>query len=242
MDNSKRTGFATSSQMHRVCASLKNGNPSQAFFGYAEEVAGERFSERPSSTEVKTQPIKWGSLMEIVLFNKLGIGWTMEHKNTIIHEEFAEIWSGTPDLIADKICAEVKCYGPKKWASMAMCMDKGDINLIKEKYTEEYWQVVSNAILSKKDKAMLICFMPKKAELLQVFKDVEETDFLIDNNLDPKDYYFLNEDNIESFPYLNDDAKVDSIQSIEFDVPMQDKIFLLGRIEAFENEVLKYEA
>lgn len=240
MDNSKRAGFATSSQIHRVCAGATVGKPSKAFFTYAEEVAGERFLGRTCSTEVKTNPMKWGSLMEIVLFNKLGIGWTMEHKNTIIHPCFSTIWSGTPDLVADKICAEAKCYEPKKFASMAMCMLKGDIELLKKDYPAEYWQVVSNAILTKKDRAMLICFMPKKAELLEMFTTVEETDFLIDNDLNPKDYYFFQTDNIESFPYLPDDSKIDSIQSFEFDVPTEDVIFLLTRIEEFEKEVLKY--
>lgn len=239
MDQEKRNGRATSSQMHKVCASLSSGKPSKSFYTYAEEVAAERFIKRGSKTEVKTQPMKWGSLMEIVLFNNLGMGWTMEHKNTVLHEKYGHIWSGTPDLVASEICAEAKCYEPKKFGLLSLCLSKKNVEELKSKFKEEYWQVVSNAVLTKKKRAMIIAFMPTRSELEKIFDKIENSDFLIDNGLIPSDYFFFTKENIESFPYLDDDSGVDSIQSFEFEVPSEDVVFMTKRIIEFEKEVKK---
>lgn len=237
MDNSKRTGRATSSQMYRVCASLKSGKPSQAFFTYAEEVASETYIGRTSKTEVKTRPMLWGSLMEVVLFNKLGMGWTMEHKNTILHPKYGHVWSGTPDLVAKEICAEAKCYEPKKFGLLSLCLSKKNIHLLKSKFKEEYWQVVSNCVLTKKKKAMIVTYMPKRSELEDIIDKITDTDFLEDNGLKVTDYYFMNKENIESLPYLPDDSNVDSVNSFVFDVPEEDIVFMTKRIIEFEKQV-----
>lgn len=237
MDNKKRTGRATSSQMSRVCAILKSGKSSSAFYTYAKEIAAEVFIGRTSKTEVKTQPMKWGSLMEVILFQKLGMGWTMEHKNTVLHHKYGHIWSGTPDLVAKEICAEAKCYEPKKFGQLAMCLRKNDVSLLKEEFKEEYWQVVSNAVLTKKPKAMIMAFMPKKTELEEIIKKIEETDFLEENGLNVADYYFMSKANIESLPYLPDDSPIDSINTMEFEVPEEDVIFMTKKVLELEKEV-----
>lgn len=211
-----------------------------AFYTYAEEVACEKFIERTSKTEVKKQAMKWGSLMEVVLFNKLGMGWTMCHKDTLLHPKYGHIWSGTPDLIAKLICAEVKCYEPKKFGLLAMCMAKKDVKLLKKKFPEVYWQVVSNCDITKKKKAQIIAYMPKKSELEDIIDKIDQTDFLEDNGLKLTDYYFMNKENIESLPYLNDDCKIDSIQSFQFDVPEEDIDFMTDRVLEFEKEVDKF--
>lgn len=211
-----------------------------AFYTYAEEVASEIFIERSSKTEVKTQSMKWGSLMEVVLFNKLGMGWTMCHKQTILHPKYGHIWSGTPDLIADLICAEVKCFEPKNFGLLSMCLAKKDVELLKKKFPKEYWQVISNCIITEKKKAMIIAYMPKLSELEDIIDKISNTDFLEDNGLKVTDYYFMDKENIESLPYLNDDAKIDSIQSFQFDVPEEDVEFMTKRIIEFDKQVQEY--
>lgn len=285
MDNKKRAGRATSSQMSRVCCgdqktifkyyktmlsftegkrSLKNfttekeaedyklekkegvvvkvvPDPPKKFYTYVEEVAVERYLGRTSSTEVKTRPMLWGSLMEVVLFNELGLGWTMEHKNTVTHYKYGNIWSGTPDLVAKLICAEAKCYEPKKFGSFVYALLKQDIQYLKDNFADEYWQVISNTVLTKKEKSMLITFMPKRTQLESIIKTIDETDFLEDNGLKPTDYYFMAKENIESLAYLPDDSKCDSINAFEFTPPKEDIKFMEDRIILFEKEVKKYE-
>lgn len=237
MDNKNRAGFFTSSQMSRLTASLKNGKPSSAFKTYIEEVALEIMMGRVVNTEVKTQAMKWGSLMEVELFNLIGLGYRMSHKETIKHHKYGKTWSGTPDLISPKIIGEIKCFQPKNFSKLSLCILKKNVEKFKEDFPKEYWQCVSNAMLCKVKKAEIITYMPYKLELEKIIKKIEETDFLIDNGLDPLDYYFLTKQNIESLPYLPDDSKMSNINTFEFDIPTEDIIFLTKRVIEAEKEV-----
>ena len=233
MEEEKRNGYFTSSQMSRLCASLKNGKPSQAFYTYIDEVKGEIAMGRSSDVQVNTKPLKYGSLMEIILFQKEEIEreYRMAHKLTIKHDTI-EHYSGTPDFILPGVkVAEVKCYYPKHFASISLDLLKKDIEIIKENHKEVYWQVVSNSILCDVDKAEIIVFMPYKSEMEQIIKDIEETNILEGNNLDPSDYYFMTHDNINTLPYLPNDSKMNNINRFEFIVPQSDKDLLISRVK-----------
>lgn len=237
MDNSKRAGFFTSSQAGRIMASLKTGKPSQAFFTYCEEVATERSMGRVINTEVKARPMLWGSLMEVVLFNMLGIGYQMNHKQTVLHKKYGSFWSGTPDLKAVEVTGEIKCYEPKKFGALSRCLKKENVELLKENFRDEYWQTVSNGILSGTKEVELIAFMPTRSHLLEIIEKVEETDFLVENGLELRDYYWLTVENIDSLPYLPDDSPMDTINQFRFKVPMEDQIALTKRMIMANNEV-----
>lgn len=230
MDNTKRSGFFTSSQMSRCAASLKSGKPSQAYFGYIDEVADERAMGRVVDTEVNTQALKWGRLMEIILFNLLGMEYEMAHKKTILHHRYPTFWSGTPDLIATEKIGEIKCYYPKKFSRLARCLKKKSVEEFKENFKEEYWQCISNAILCKVDKAEIIGYMPYKSELVEIIELITNSDFLEDNGLNPNDYYFMTTQSIETLPYLPDDSKMSNINQFEFEIPKEDILFLTQRV------------
>lgn len=240
MDNKNRIGFFTSSQMSRLAASLKSGKPSQAFYGYIDEVICEIEMGRLSSVEVKTVPMKWGNLMEVVLFNLLGMNYKMCHKQTIKHPIYNDVWSGTPDLISEGVkIGEIKSYQPKNFASMSLCLRKQSIEDFKSNFPKEYWQCVSNAILCDLPRAEIIAYMPYKDELLGIINQVEDTNFLEMNGLDPQDYYFLTQNDIETLPYLPDDSKMSNINSFEFEVPKEDIDLLTKRVEMAKEELLK---
>lgn len=231
MENSKRIGRFTSSQMSRLCASLKNGTPSSAFRTYVEEVSLEREMQRTIKTRVKTQPMKWGNLMEVVLFNLLGLGYKMTHKMTIEHHKYPEDWSGTPDLIAEGVkIGEIKCYEPKKFMLLTRCLRKESVEAFKGDFPEEYWQCVSNAVLCGLKRAEIIVYMPYFSELKEIIEQVEDSNFLESNGLDPQDYYFLTRNDVESLPHLPDDSPVSNVNSFEFEVPIEDIQFLTKRV------------
>jgi len=233
-----RHGHFTSSQISRLCGSLKNGNPTKAFFSYIEEVKMQRLLGRSTKTEVKTQSIKWGSLMEVVLFNLLGLQYLMHHKSTKLHHKYGEFWSGTPDLEASQIkTGEIKCFEPLHFAKLSITLLTKDTEIIKKNEPEAYWQSISNSLICGYDKTEIIAYMPYKTELEEIIKNVEETNFLERNMLDPGDYYFLYRDNIESLPYLPDDSKMSNINSFEFEIPKEDREFITNRI-LLANELL----
>lgn len=238
MDNQFRAGYFTSSQMHRLCASLQSGKPSQAFKGYIEEVFAERLINRVSDVEVKTHATKWGSLMEVVLFNELGLTYEMTHKMTQTHPTHKDFWSGTPDLISKGVkIGEIKCYYPKNFALLSNCIIKQDYDLFKSEFPKEFWQCVSNAIIMGEKRAEIISFMPYRDELVEILKEIEESNFLERHKLEPNDYYFMRLENIESMPYLPRESKLPNINVFEFDIEQIDIDFLTERVLMAENEV-----
>lgn len=230
MDNTLRAGFLTSSQASRVVASLKNGNPSSAFYTYVKEVFAEEMMQRVYDTEVKSRPILWGSLMETVLFDRLGMGWTMTHKQTMVHEKYSDFWSGTPDFIAAEKIAEAKCFQPKNFSLLSVAINYGDIDYLKEEFPKEYWQCVSNAMLAKKKTAVLVAFMPYRKDLVALIKEIEDTAYLEERGLNPEDYYWLTRSDIETMAYLPDDSPMDDINMLEFDIPQEDADLLEERM------------
>jgi len=233
MEQEKRVGFFTSSQISRLCASLKSGEPTTAFYTYVEDVKLELAMGRCLDIEVNTKPLKWGQLMEVVLFQKkeLGLNYRMAHKLTIVHDTIKH-YSGTPDLIELGVrVAENKCFYPKNFAKLSLCLLENDVELLKSEFPKEFWQVVSNSILCDVDRAEIIVYMPYYDELIDIIGQVQETNILESNNLNPSDYWFLQNDDINTLPFLPNNSKMSNINRMEFEVPKADKEFLISRIK-----------
>ena len=231
-----RVGHFTSSQIYKLCKSLKSGKPTQSFYTYVKEVGLERLMGRSSKSVVKTQSMKWGKLMEVVLFNLLGMEYTMEHKSTRKHPLYGKFWTGTPDLIVPKVkTGEIKCFEPLHFAQLSVALLTEDTEVIKNDEPEAYWQSISNSLICGLDKAEIIAYMPYRTELEEILKLVEETNFLEKNGLDPTDYYFLTRENIESLPHLPDNSKMSNVNTFEFEIPSADEIFLTNRVMEANN-------
>lgn len=262
MENSKRIGFFTSSEISKIVGfesrpmtdlelkKHKEQNPGSRKKNieidgfakpgktYIQEVFLERSMNRTIDTVVKTQAMKWGNLMEVVLFNLIGLGYSMTHKQTIKHFKYSKFWSGTPDLISKgKKIGEIKCFQPKNFALLSLCLLKKDVEVFKNEFPKEYWQCVSNAILCELNVAEIIAFMPYKWQLKKIIDQIEETNFLEMNGLDPQDYYFMTRNDIESLAYLSDDSPMQNINSFEFEIPKEDIEFLTQRVVDAEKEV-----
>lgn len=237
MEQEKRQGKLTSSQAYRIVGGVNK--PTKPFFTYAEEVALERILNRPVTPQADAKSLRWGSLMECIIFDCLPMSYSMTHKNTIEHKKYGDIWAGTPDYKVDieKKTGEIKCYYIKNWFNYMLALKSGDLERIKEEFPQPYWQVVSNAMLNGHKKAELLTFIPTKEQLENIIVQIEEEDFLERNNLDPKDYYFYTRENIEYFNYLPNEWKNKNLVMFEFDIPIADRQFLLERILKFRQEV-----
>jgi hypothetical protein len=200
---------------------------------YIKKKQNEILMGRASEVQVNTKPLKWGSLMEVVLFQKkeLGLNYRMAHKLTIVHDTIKH-FSGTPDLIELGVrIGEIKSFYPNNFCNLSVCLLKKDVDLFKKEFPKEYWQCVSNSILCDVDRAEIIVYMPYKDELIDIIEQVEQTNILEGNNLNPADYWFLQNDDIETLPYLPNDSKMKNINRFEFEVPTKDKTFLISRIK-----------
>lgn len=235
MDN--RVGRFTSSQISRLLGG--NEKPTKDFYTYCKEVAMERILGREISSFSNTNPMRWGKLMEVVLYKELGFDSDYEivHEETIVHKRF-DYWGGTPDLRHPKKVGETKCYYLSKIVPYILTLMSQDIELVKEKYKSEYWQVVSNACLLGVKKAELIAYIPTKSKLESVIREIHENDLHAEAGLDINDVYFLIYSDIDKLQYIPDDSEViKSITRFEFEVPMEDKRFLIKRLEMAEKEV-----
>lgn len=232
LDHSKRQEKATSSQIHKLCGTLKNGDPSQAFFGYVNEIKIERFLKRPLQTSINVKATKWGSLIEFFAFEKLDLDYKIMSNETVSHPKYGNIWSGTPDIISEikKKVGEIKCYEPKKFGELVLALNTKNIEIVKKTHPKEYFQVISNAILLGFTKAELIAYMPYKKDLIKIFKTIENTDFLMNHGLNSHEYIFFNEDSIEEFPYLPEDSEAKDLNVFEFEIPKEDIEFLTDRV------------
>ena len=256
MEAEKRTGNFTSSEVYKLIPTgsvpmskdelveFKKENPgskkrnkdsrfSELGKTYIKEKRNEILMGRSSSVEVNTKPLKWGSLMEVVLFqkNELGLNYRMAHKLTIVHDTIKH-FSGTPDLIELGVkIGEIKSFYPNNFCNLSLCLLEKDIELFKKDFSKEYWQCVSNSILCDVDRAEIIVYMPYYDELIDIIGQVQETNILEANNLNPTDYWFLQNDDINTLPFLPNDSKMSNINRMEFEVPKADKEFLISRIK-----------
>ena len=142
----------------------------------------------------------------------------------LIHPEYL-FWKGTPDITTDLIVGDIKCpFTLTSFCDLVDAMESG-IEAFKKGYKEYYWQLVSNAILTKRMDAELIVFCPLKSELDKIrdFVDCYDSD-------DPFKYKWIIDSRDEKLPYLIDGKGYERINKFSFVVPKEDIEFLTTRV------------
>lgn len=240
-----RNGNFTSSE---IVALTTNGRSKDSFgepfYTYVEECNLERRLGRPLEKEVNDKAVLWGKLVESVPFEMLSIEYKYCSEETLSHPTI-ECWKGSPDLEkfdAGKTVADIKCpVTLKSFCQLVQPLYDGLegielINAIRFGYKDKnglqhkkhpqgekyYWQLVSNAILTKAKYAELIVFCPYKSQLDQIRSMAEGN---------PK-YYWLWSSGDDELPYLIENGFYKNLNIIRFEVPAEDKVFLHERVLA----------
>ncbi len=248
--NIARVGNFTSSEI--VALTTKGvakdsfGKPANT---YISECNMERRLLRSISDECEARPLIWGKLCEVVAFERLGLEYSLNSQETIVHPTIP-FWSGSPDgfkedegrtvidikspMTLKSFCTMVDSIVMKEingvWEvdDSKEAQEKSILNLRSnhkdgEKY---YWQLVSNAVLSNSRFAELIVFMPYKSEL----QDIRDMAHQQDGDVIYK-YYWIANGNDEELPHLIDGGWYKNINKIRFEVPTEDKEFLTDRVK-----------
>lgn len=191
-----------------------------------------------------SQPMAWGNFMELVIFNLLGIEYKIASKQTFLHPVHGEFWSGSADLIVPNIkIGEIKCYQKKKFAQYTDALIKevsheftlsDKIESIKKDFPEEYWQLVSNAVIQQVPNAEAITYMPFESEMIGI-KELAN-DFAGD---DAWKYRFITEKPLEQLPVLKDGGYYNNINKFEFEVPKEDIEHLTNQMILASKELCK---
>ena len=212
----------SSSALHNLMSKGRDNftleNVGKPFKTYVEEKVMEINLGRQLSTENSARPTAWGTLVEEFAFSKMGLEYSLVSKERFYKGDY---WSGMPDLITDEIVGDIKCpWTLKGFCKLVNAIDKG-VEVFKEEFPKYYWQLVSNAILCERDKAMIVCFAPFKEDLNDI-RELAEEHIGEQNNR----FAFINWAEDEELPYLIKGNKYNDLNVLEFDIPEEDKDIL----------------
>ncbi len=230
-----RVATFSSSSIHKLTSKGRGNftieNVGKPYTTYIEEKAMEVKLGRQLQTENSARPTAWGTLVEEFAFGKMGLEFSLVSKERFYNGEH---WSGMPDLLTDEIVGDIKCpWTLKGFCSLVDSIDKG-VEFFKENHPEYYWQLVSNAILCKREKAMIVCFAPFK-------EDLEEIRVLAEEHIGEQNnrFAFINWAEDDELPYLIKGKSYNDINILEFDIPQEDKVLLTERVKMATVELKK---
>jgi len=178
----------------------------------------------------------WGIFMEDVCHKKLlkrDLGYRKSSRTTELHPDFifSKYWSGSCDyeyFKGDELTciSEQKSYQKKAFALYTDCILKNETELLKNEFPQEYWQIVSNAIIHNVDFGEAISFMPYESD----FEMIKDLAYNYEGG-DEWKYRFIYEGKMDYLPYLKDGGYYKDLNIFRFEIPEADKDFLTERIE-----------
>ena len=237
LNRQERVGCFTSSQIHKL---IKSGRGGEIFSAvgktYIKERKFERLLGRSNGTNPYTQAIAWGHIMEQLCYSKLELAYTLCSDETTAHHdpEYAEFWKGTQDyIIQTHAIAEQKSYQLKKAAEYSDCLMQKDIELFKNEFPEEYWQIVSNACINNVKLGEAISYIPYRADLENLRDKMQTTDILEHWGFGEElwKYRFIIERDIYDLPWIEEGGYFKDITRFRFLIPVEDMEILSERVK-----------
>jgi hypothetical protein len=230
INNIARVGNFTSSEIVALTKLAKDGKSFGApALTYIAECNMERRLGRSLTDEVNARPLVWGKFLEAIVFELLGLEYSLISKDTIVHPTIP-YWSGSPDGMKDEdTVSDIKC--PITLKSFCQLVDPiyqglrgiDAMNAVRENHKDGekyYWQLVSNSILTGAQYAELIVYVPYKSELATIRSMAEGNG----------NAYFIWASSDDELPYLPDVGYYRNVNTIRFEVPQEDKILLTAKV------------
>lgn len=221
-----RVGNYTSSSIYL----LMTNNKAKDGFGvpaitYIKGKQRELLLGRNLQNERGSRPTSWGKLVESRVFNLLPTEYILQSDVRDIHTEF-ERWTGAADMITtDKVC-DIKCpFSLQVYCDKADIMIANDVESLKKDFPENYWQLVSNSILTGKPIAELIIYCPYLKELIEIKEDLPN----YDGNMN--DVAWINWAEAEELPYLIEGNYYKNLYKMSWEVSAEDKELLTERVK-----------
>lgn len=219
INNAIRICNFTSSEIWKLQTTGKGENGfGAAAITYIKEKNLERKLGRSIKTETYAKAMAWGNLIERFVFEeKLGLEYEIHSKTTDVHPTI-NYWAGSKDLIVRGIkVGEIKCYEPKNFAIYTDALLTGDVEIIKKECPEEYWQIVSNAIINQVPKGEAITYIPYRKELPLIREYASNYD-----GADQWKYRFIAEADEDALAYIPDNGYYKDLNRFEFEIPQKD--------------------
>lgn len=230
IENVLRIGNFTSSNIYKLCASLKSGESSAAYYTYIKEKIFERKMKRSLEMGAYGQSMAWGKFLEKRVNDNLPMNYQMLHKSTEIHPKFNYVAGSVDFLVPGVKVAELKCFEPKNFASYVSALMTMDLEHIKKEHAKEYWQMLNNSQIHKTPKMEAIVYMPYESEMEELREMAEDPEYLSAIGMQPWEVRFIAERVSSELAVLPNDSEFKNLNIFEFDVPVEDVIFLNKKI------------
>ena len=227
-ENRIRHGNLTSSEIFNLMSEGKaKGSIGKPFYTYVGKKNLERKLGRSIGLNKGSNSTRWGNFLEMVVNSKIGTDYELLGDKTFVHPEHS-FWVGSPDTknTHKNSVGDIKCYEPENFAEYLDVLLKNDIELFKDEYPKEFWQLVSNACILGVDNIEAIVYMPYKSEIESI-RDMASNY----QGADQWKYRFIVESPIYELPYLPDGNKYyKDLNIIQFEVPKEYKMALTERV------------
>lgn len=233
INNVARIGNFTSSEIVALTKKAKDGkNFGAPALTYIAETNMERRLGRSLTDEATAKPLTWGKLLELKVFDDLGMEYILSSTETDVHPSIP-YWAGSKDGIKfdeGRTVADIKA--PITLKSFCQLVDPlyegltgmDAMNAVRDNHKDGdkyYFQLVSNAIINDCRFAELIVYMPYAS-------DIEDIKFRASNvsGTQMGKHYWISMAGDDELPYLPDGGYYKNLNIIRFEVPAADKLAL----------------
>lgn len=233
-NNPNRVARLTSSKISVLTVS---GNGPHGFGSGAITYIKDKIKEldlgRGINLPVYKQDMVWGKVWEPWVHWQLGPEYDLIIDKTTVHPKHL-FWSGSEDFKVNVVggcISELKSYQLSNHYNYVKCLQKGNIELFKKEFKDEYWQIVSNSCIHNTLYGEAIAFMPTEENLIEMRELIENTDY-VEKHLkdDPWKYRFIFEKDLYDLPFIPKHSDFPSMVKFRFVVPIEDKVYLAKQV------------
>ena len=226
MQDTGRVGTFSSSSIWRLMTNDKSGYIGKAGLSYIKEKQWEILLGRELVPDKDSRPTSWGTYIENRVFDMLSTSYEMETHKRYVHPD-NPFWSGSPDVVVNSASVVGDIKSPWTLSSFCEAVDAlGNIEKFKDLKPEWYWQLVSNGILTGKNYAESIVYMPYKKELKEIKRSLID---LPEGQMSR--FAFINFLEEDQLPYIPDDNKFyKNLNKWRFAIPLEDTNKLIERV------------
>lgn len=229
-----RLGNFTSSG---IAALIKGGQTAET---YVAEKIMEREFDLPLEPKTDTRETLWGKLVERRCFDILGLEYKLSSQETLTHS-IIKYWRGSPDGFKydeGQTIIDIKSPATRKSFHTLTYPLYHNTSILPVTYLRAYhksgetyyWQLVSNACISKSKYAELIVYMPYREELDIIREMAKATNDAAYNWIYYAEDYQL--------PYIKDGGRFKNLNIIRFEVSEADKLLLTDKVVEYGKKLL----
>ncbi len=178
---------------------------------YIEEKRMEKRLGRALANSIDSKPTNWGTLVERLAFESIGIEYKLESRTRYSHPTIKN-WNCMPDTLKPDTVSDIKC--PYTLKSFCTKVDAhSSLIEFKKENPEDYWQLVGNSIICDKKFAESIVYVPYK-------KDISDIRLMASEGMKGKFIEYMEDDEL---PWLPEGGYYKNLNIFKFEVPQYDK-------------------